>query len=88
MKCHCGALLQDHDDFAPKSGGGLHCFGCGCCFRLDGKTPREGVMMCAAFSNPVPAQGSVDPVTPSATEASEAPAVPEPEKPVRRSRTS
>lgn len=48
MNCkHCGSALTDHETFAPKSGGALHCDGCGCCFLLDGVTPRPGVPVCA-----------------------------------------
>lgn len=47
MTCpHCKTPLTDHETFAPKSGGALHCFECGCCFLLDGKTPRPGVPVC------------------------------------------
>jgi len=48
MNCpHCEAsVLIDHDTFAPKTGGALHCFECGCCFLPDGKTPRPGVPVC------------------------------------------
>jgi hypothetical protein len=53
-KCpHCQAELVDHDTFAPKTGGALHCFACGCCFLLDGKTLREGVPICALAQAPV-----------------------------------
>lgn len=50
MKCpHCvDSTLVDHDTFAPKSGGALHCFECGCCFLTDGTTPRPGVPVCNA----------------------------------------
>lgn len=50
MKCqHCtDSTLIDHDTFAPKTGGGLHCFECGCCFLLDGTTPRPGVPVCVS----------------------------------------
>jgi len=49
MNCpHCDdSALIDHDTFAPKTGGALHCFECGCCYQLDGVTPRPGVPVCA-----------------------------------------
>jgi hypothetical protein len=49
MKCpHCpDSTLVDHETFAPKTDGAMHCFECGCCYLLDGVTPRPGVPVCA-----------------------------------------
>lgn len=79
MKCHCKSELTPHDAIAGVKVGALHCYGCGCCFLSDGKTPREGVPVCALAAAAVSEEEA-----PPVEQQSEAPA-PEPEaKPAPR----
>lgn len=64
MKCtHCKADLVPHEVSGTVKEGALHCYACGCCFLKDGKTPREGVPVCA--------QAPVEEAAPAAPEPDE-----------------